>query len=134
MLNARMFCRFDERILWMVKDEWNWNQEAVGWGTIWNVPRQQRQQGKGHPVEFPLEIPSRCIRATTTVDDLVLDHYMGGGTTGVACIQLGRRFIGIEKERKYFDIAVYRIREAIAEKEAKNRAAEKARTNGKVRL
>ena len=48
--------------------------------------------------------------------ETVLDPFMGSGTTGVACVQTGRKFIGIEKERKYFDIAVARIEKAIAEK------------------
>ena len=47
-----------------------------------------------------------------TYDDFVLDPFMGSGTTGVAAIQLGRKFIGIEKEQKYFDIACKRIEEA----------------------
>jgi DNA modification methylase len=44
--------------------------------------------------------------------DLILDPFMGSGTTGVACVNTGRRFIGIEKEPKYFEIALRRIREA----------------------
>jgi DNA modification methylase len=44
--------------------------------------------------------------------DTILDPFMGSGTTGVACIQTGRQFIGIEKEPKYFDIAVKRIQRA----------------------
>ena len=44
---------------------------------------------------------------------MILDPFMGSGTTGVACINLGRSFIGIEREEKYFDIAVRRISEAL---------------------
>ena len=109
MFNARMFCRFDERILWFVRDEWKWNQESVGLGTVWKIPRAQNKE---HPVAFPEELPRRCMAATTCAGDSVLDPFMGSGTTGVACMNLGRRFIGIEIEPKYFDIACERIENA----------------------
>ena len=51
----------------------------------------------------------------TVSDSWVLDPFMGSGTTGVACMQLGRRFIGVEIEPKYFDIAVKRITAAAAQ-------------------
>ena len=47
--------------------------------------------------------------------DTILDPFMGSGTTGVAAIQLGRKFIGIEREPKYFDIACHRIEQAVAQ-------------------
>jgi DNA modification methylase len=45
-------------------------------------------------------------------DNLVLDPFMGSGTTGVAAVQMGRKFIGIERDERYFDIAVKRIEDA----------------------
>lgn len=116
MFNARMFVRFDERILWFVRgDSWHWNQSMVGHGTIWNIAREQQQQGKEHPVAFPVELPARCIGAATEPGALVLDPFMGSGTTGVACVMHGRAFAGIERERKYFDIACERISRAQAQ-------------------
>jgi len=114
MLNARMFVRSDERILWFVRGrEWKWNQDHVGLGTIWKVAREQRQGGdKEHPVAYPLELPHRCIGATTDVGDTIFDPFMGSASTGVAALKLGRKFIGIEIEPKYFDIACRRIEEA----------------------
>jgi DNA modification methylase len=110
MFNARMFCRFDERVLWFVRgDTWVWNQESVGHGTIWRIAREQQQQGKFHPVAFPVEVPTRCILAATNIGGLVLEPYAGSATTAIACIRTGRRFIGCEIERKYFDIACARI-------------------------
>ncbi len=107
MLNARMFVRFDERILWFVRGvSWKWNQESVGDGTIWRIPREQNKE---HPVAYPEAIPYRCIRATTDLNDLVFDPYMGSGTTGIAAVRLGRRFVGSEIEPKYFDLACRRI-------------------------
>jgi site-specific DNA-methyltransferase (adenine-specific) len=113
MMNARMFCRFDERILWFVRgDKWGWNQESVGLGTVWNIARQQTQQGKEHPVAFPEDIPARCIAATTKPGNVVFDPFMGGGTTGVAAIRAGRMFIGVEIHEPYFDIACERLENA----------------------
>ncbi len=112
MMNARMFCRFDERVLWFVRMSWNWNQEFVGLGTVWRI---NKEQNKDHPVAFPVDIPLRCIGATTKSGDTVLDPYSGSATTGVAALTLGRRYIGIERERRYFDIACERISRAQAQ-------------------
>ena len=58
------------------------------------------------------------IKTYTHAGETVLDFTMGSGTTGVACVKLGRRFIGIELDPEYFDIAVRRIENAIAERDA----------------
>ncbi len=72
------------------------------------------QKGAGvrreHPTQKPVELMEWCIGFVS--GGTVLDPYMGSGTTGVAAIKLGRKFIGIEIERKYFDIACRRIEEA----------------------
>lgn len=113
MLNARMFCRFDERILWFTTGgQWKWNQTHVGLGTIWRVAREQNKE---HPVAFPVALPLNCIGSATDEGDTVLDPFMGSATTGVACANLGRKFIGIEIEPKYFDIACKRIEAAYAQ-------------------
>lgn len=110
MFNARMFVRFDERILWFVaSDAWKWNQECVGLSTIWRFARIQQQQGKQHPVEFPETLPRNCIGATTDTGDLVLDPFMGSGTTLVAAKRLGRNAIGIDREERYCEIAAKRL-------------------------
>jgi len=60
-----------------------------------------------HPTQKPLELMEYlCLRHDA---ETILDPFMGSGTTGVACVRLGRKFIGIEKEPKYFEIAVKRI-------------------------
>ena len=110
MFNARMFVRFDERILWFTAGkEWTWNQDHVGLSTIWRISPGQK---KAHPVPFPLKLPMNCIGAATNPGDLVLDPYSGSATTGEACVRLGRRFIGIERDPRYFEMAVNRIRAA----------------------
>ena len=66
-------------------------------------------EGKEHPTQKPLPLMVWCVAKTT---GSVLDPFMGSGTTGVACVKLGRSFIGIEREQSYFDIACRRIEQA----------------------
>lgn len=65
-----------------------------------------------HPTQKPVALMEYLIRTYTQEGETVLDNCMGSGTTGVACVNTGRRFVGIEKEVKYFDIAYRRIEEA----------------------
>lgn len=65
-----------------------------------------------HTCEKPVDILSRMIRVSSREGDTILDPFMGSGSTGVACVQEGRRFIGIEREDKYFEVAKRRIEEA----------------------
>lgn len=61
---------------------------------------------EGHPTQKPVALMERLVGKT---NGLVLDPFMGSGSTGVACMRLQRKFTGIERERKYFDIACRRI-------------------------
>jgi site-specific DNA-methyltransferase (adenine-specific)/modification methylase len=65
----------------------------------------------GHPTEKPLALMAWCLGFVPDAQT-ILDPFMGSGTTGVACVNLGRSFIGIEREPSYFDIACRRIEEA----------------------
>lgn len=67
-----------------------------------------------HPTQKPVALMEYLIRTYTESGQVVLDNTMGSGTTGVACINTGRRFIGIEREANYFDIACSRIAETDA--------------------
>ncbi len=67
-----------------------------------------------HPTQKPVAVMRWCISYAKDAQT-ILDPFMGSGTTGVACVQLGRAFTGIERERKYFDIAVERISRAQAQ-------------------
>lgn len=71
------------------------------------------QDGKEHPTQKPLEVMRWCIEKMPKSDLPILDPFMGSGTTGVAAVKLGRKFIGIEIEPKYFDIACKRIQAAL---------------------
>ena len=65
-----------------------------------------------HPSQKPIEVMLWCLNQLPADCAVILDPFMGSGTTGVACAKLGRRFIGIEIEPRYFDIACKRIEEA----------------------
>lgn len=77
--------------------------------TILKVPSEGKTV---HPTQKPVALMEYLIRTYTSEGATVLDNCMGSGTTGVACVNTGRNFIGIEKEREYFKIARRRIREA----------------------
>lgn len=64
--------------------------------------------GNPHPTQKPLRLMEWCLSFAPEAQR-VLDPFMGSGTTGVACVRLGKSFVGIERERKYFDIACERI-------------------------
>lgn len=68
------------------------------------------RDGRWHPTQKPVAVMEWSLGFVN--GPLVLDPFMGSGTTGIACIQAGRRFIGIEKEPKYFELATRRIRKA----------------------
>lgn len=70
-------------------------------------------QGVVHPTQKPVALLAYLVRTYTNEGETVLDNTMGSGSTGVACVQTGRDFIGIEIEREYFDIAQERIAEAL---------------------
>jgi len=66
----------------------------------------------GHPTQKPLALMKWCIGFLPEDAQTILDPFMGSGTTGVACAKLGRKFIGIELDEDYFNIACERIRKA----------------------
>jgi modification methylase len=86
------------------------SRAASGVGDVWLIAFDTNTE---HPAPFPIELASRCIEPTNCVT--VLDPFMGSGTTGVACVKLGRRFIGVEIEERYFSIACRRIEAAYAQ-------------------
>ena len=74
-----------------------------------NGPKRERE----HPTPKPISLMRELLKDFTNEGDLILDPFMGSGTTGVAAALMGRRFIGIERDPKYFDLAHRRIREAL---------------------
>ena len=79
--------------------------------SVWVISTPQSNEkifGK-HPTQKPLALLERIIEASTKENDLILDPFMGSGTTGVAALKLNRRFVGIDVEKQYVDLAEKRI-------------------------
>ena len=87
------------------------NPEMAKLSDVWEINHECNFE-YDHPAPFPTQIPVRAITASTIIDATILDPFMGSGTTGVACVQTGRNFIGIEIDPTYFAIAERRIKEA----------------------
>lgn len=81
---------------------------AYDWWLV-NQVKNVSKKDNPHPCPMPIEIMKRIILSTTNPGDTILDPFMGSGTTGVACKELGRNFIGIERAKKYFEIAKRRV-------------------------
>jgi site-specific DNA-methyltransferase (adenine-specific) len=75
---------------------------------VWHIAPESAKR-VGHPAPFPVDLPGRCIRLFTYVDDVVLDPFMGSGTTAVAAVQNGRHFLGAETDTSYVALAEQRI-------------------------
>ena len=77
---------------------------------MWNGMLRANKEPRGdHPTQKPVGIMTWCISHLPDGSNTILDPFMGSGTTGVSAVQMGRKFIGIEREQKYFDIACQRI-------------------------
>jgi site-specific DNA-methyltransferase (adenine-specific)/modification methylase len=92
----------------------NWPKAVRRLQWRWNGMIRQGNEERYHPTQKPLEVMKWVIELCPKAET-ILDPFMGSGTTGVAAIQLGRKFIGIEREPKYFDIACQRIEQAVAQ-------------------
>ena len=112
---ARCFLIWDKQ-----NDGRDFADREMAWTSIDSVARIFRKRpmnmdgGKEHPTQKPLALMRWCI--SLVPDALtVCDPFLGSGTTGVACAEMGLHFTGIERERKYFDIAVRRIEQSYAQ-------------------
>lgn len=82
------------------------------------VASNASKKGLVHPTQKPVALMEYLIRTYTNEGETVLDNVMGSGTTGVACANTGRRFIGIERDEKYFEIARERIEKAFTSEQS----------------
>lgn len=85
-------------------------KEWVEWGSrsIWEFPSVR--VNREHQAMFPIELPRRCIKLYTEENDTILDPFIGSGTTALAAMELGRKYIGIEKEEKYYQLTLKNIK------------------------
>jgi DNA modification methylase len=98
---------------WGGKGHARWN--AGGKRGVYTHQVNPRDRDGRHPTEKPRNLMAEIIVDFTMPGDIILDPFMGGGTTGVAAVQLGRKFIGIEQKPEYFEIACDRIAAAHAQ-------------------
>lgn len=108
-----------EMIIILYKEKWEkrngtrksdiTRDEFMEWTNgVWNFSGESKRR-TGHPAPFPVELPKRCIKLFTYVGDVVLDPFLGSGSTLVACLQTDRVGIGVEINRKYCEIAKKRL-------------------------
>jgi DNA modification methylase len=79
---------------------------------VWTIPAESATR-VGHPAPFPVELPAQLIRLYTFADDLVLDPFMGSGSSLVAAAHLGRRYVGYDTDPDYLEIARRRVAEVL---------------------
>ena len=87
-------------------------QEFIDWTKGWWEFRGAQATLIGHPAPFPIDLPERCIKLFSYKDDVVLDPFLGSGTTLIACEMLGRRGIGFDISSTYCEIAQRRLEAA----------------------
>ena len=107
-------------LMWDKKqnDQWTTGQGELAWTNLDRPIRifrmaqcEQANEGpKDHPTQKPMALMKWCLKWIE--GNTILDPFMGSGTTGVAAVQMGRKFIGIEREERYFEIACKRIEDA----------------------
>lgn len=86
--------------------------------SIWTFGAESARK-IGHPAPFPVELPLRCIKLYTFENDIVLDPFIGSGTTAVAALTSNRRFAGYDIEGKYVEIAAKRVKEILDKRKQK---------------
>lgn len=108
-------------LVWDKEQPWtNFSQVEIAWTSLSRpaaIFRESATRGtpdKQHPTQKPLSLMAWCLAMVPDAHS-VMDPYMGSGTTGVAAAQAGRRFVGIERDAHYFDIACKRIEAAYAQ-------------------
>lgn len=95
---------------WCGEGHSRWNRGGKR-GIYTHLVNNPERDGQ-HPTEKPRRLMAEIVGDFTNVGETILDPFMGSGTTGVACVQMGRKFIGIERDERYFEIACKRIEDA----------------------
>ncbi len=126
-LGCRCFTHSTEMVIWATKakkgkEHYTFNYDLMKaengdkqMKNVWRMPtpsQAEKKHGK-HPTQKPVSLVDRCLRASTKPEDLVFDPFAGSGTSGVAALQLRRRFIGCELDETYANLARERLGEVI---------------------
>lgn len=128
-LSCRYFTASHETLLWARKDkkakhifnykkmkgrDWPedfFKKENSQMRSVWaiNTPKPEEKKYGKHPTQKPIDLLHRIVLASTNEEDIILDPFTGSSTTGIAAISNNRRFIGIDKEKKYLDLSKKRF-------------------------
>lgn len=111
-----------ELILVLYKESWKktggsrkndiTKQEFMDWTNgIWSFNGQNKKGAGGHPAPFPIELPKRCIKLFSFIDDIVFDPFLGSGSTLIASSLYNRKGIGVDIDKQYCDIAINRLQQ-----------------------
>lgn len=105
-----IFVPSTEHLYWIRKNKpktFRQNVDKNFLGEVWTIPPNKQ---KKHPAPFPEKLVENCIKMTTNnKNHIVMDPFMGSGTTGIVCKKLNRKFIGIEIDNKYYNLSKYNI-------------------------
>jgi len=127
-LSCRYFTHATETVIWAGKNinsrhVFHYNEmrrmnNGKQMKSVWEIlpPGYAEKEFGKHPTQKPIALLERILQASSNPGDVILDPFMGSGTTGVAAVHLNRKFIGIELEQKYLEIAVQRLTKAIHNK------------------
>lgn len=134
------YCGHHEPILWFVKnkDDFHFDMGNSKWIDCWTVIENSRPQinfkkdKKIHPTQKSLDVVKRLIKYHSKTGDIVLDPFIGSGTTAVACKELGRNFLGCDINREYVKMAKNRLKSIIPVKTLDNMFIVKAKHHKKL--
>ncbi len=124
-LSCRYFTHSTETLIWAAKNYKSkhvFNYELMKqlsngkqMRNLWEIsPPQRKEKAHGkHPTQKPLKLLERILLASTNEGDIVLDPFNGSGSTGVAALRLGRKYIGIEASQEYLDLTIKRIEDEL---------------------
>lgn len=128
-LSCRFFTASHETLIWarkekkakhtfnyqvMKEEDWPEDQlkkKGLQMRSVWsiNTPKKEEKKFGKHPTQKPLDLLKRIVLASTNKGDKILDPFAGSSTTGVAANLLGRKFVGIDSEKKYLDLSIKRL-------------------------
>lgn len=83
--------------------------------SVWKFSAESAKR-VGHPAPFPVELPYRLIQLYTFLGEVVIDPFIGSGTTAVAALQTGRHFVGYDIDPAYVKLAIQRVRQLVSQK------------------
>lgn len=124
-LSCRYFTHATETVIWAGKEinsrhlfhyhEMRRMNHGKQMKSVWDIlpPGYSEKEFGKHPTQKPLELLRRILLASSNPGDVILDPFMGSGTTGVAAVRLNRKFIGIELEANYINTAIKRLQQAV---------------------